>query len=302
MILKNTRRQQACSFLLNRKENFHKKNGEKMVLLLLRQAIVLLATGISAYTDWKTGLILDKVTFPLIAIGIGLSLLEQQWIAFAVAAIVFALGYAFYYAGKIGGGDVKLFTGIALVLPFFGKEIFLLDALLLSAVLAVIAYTVFFAGKFVLKNGLRLEENKKGIANAVMVGAFLLLYFFLIFQLHALSLYSIALLAIPLLFGLVFMALEKGIRREFFLKKVKLQELEEDELLATDFEEQKTLKLLDLKFKGVLGKKEIEKLKTAGIQEVFVYRNAPRFAPFFFLGCLVAMVFPNLFSLFFLRL
>ena len=273
-----------------------------MDLLLLRQALVLIASAISAFTDWKTGLVLDKITYPLIAIGVVLNVLEQQWLGLALGAIVFALGYAFYYTGKIGGGDVKLFAGTAMTLPFFEKGIFLLNALFVGAILAVVFFTAYFAGKYLLKNGLNFGENKKGIMNAAMVGAFLVLYLFLILQLNVLSLYSIAMLAVALAFGLVFVALEKGIRREFFLKKVKLKDLEEDELLAIEFEKPQTIKLLDLKLKGVLGKKEIEKLKKAGMEEALVYRNAPRFAPFFFLGCLVAVLFPNALQLFFLRL
>lgn len=271
-------------------------------LLLLREAIVLLAGAVSAYADYKTGMVFDKITYPLIAVGMLLNLLEQQWLGLALGAIVFVLGYAFYFSGKIGGGDVKLFAGIALVLPFFGNGIFLLNALFVSAVIAVVAFTAFFAGKYLLKKGLDFNENKKGIINALLFGAVLFLYLFFVFQLRVLSLLSIMALTVPLLFGLVFLALEKGIRKEFFLKKIKISELEEDELFAAEFENPETLNLLGLKFKGVLGTKEIEKLEKAGIKEILVYRDAPRFAPFFFIGCLVAMIFPNLLGLFFLRL
>jgi len=273
-----------------------------MDLLLLRQAIVLLASAVSAYTDWKTGMVFDKITYPLIAVGAILNLLEQQWLGFALGAAVFAIGYAFYFSGKIGGGDVKLFTGIALVLPFFGNAIFLLNSLFVSAVAAVVVFTAYFAGKYLLKNGLNFKENRKGMLTALLFGAVLLLYLFFIFQMRILSLLSIIMIAIPLLFGLIFFAFEKGIRKEFFLKKIKITALEEDELFASEFEKEETVKLLGLKFKGVLGKDEIAKLKKAGIKEVLVYRDAPRFAPFFFIGCLVAMIFPNLLELFFLRL
>lgn len=262
----------------------------------------MLASALAAYTDWKTGYIYDKITYPLIAIGLLLNVVEQQWLGLGIGAAVFLIGYAFYFAGKIGGGDVKLFSGTALVLPLYGKGIFILNALLVSAVLSVVFFTIYFAGKYLLKKGFNLKENRQGITNAVLVGAFLVLYFFFILQMNVLSPYSIMFLAVPLLFGLAYVALEKGIRKEFFLQKTKLEKLEEDELLAVEFEEKKTLDLLDLKLKGVLGKKEIEKLEKAGIKEVLVYRNVPRFAPFFFLGCLAAMAFPDLLQLFFLKL
>ena len=270
--------------------------------LLLRQAIVLIASAVSAYTDWKTGLVYDKITYPLIAIGAILCVLEQQWLGLALGIIVFVAGYAFYFAGKIGGGDVKLFSGIAFTLPFYGKGIFLLNVLFFGAMLAIIFFTFYFAGKYFLKHGINYKENKKGIAQAVLFGVFLALYLWIVIQLRVLSLVSIALLAVPLAFGLVFLAFERGIRKEFFLEKVKLEKLEEDELLAAEFEKPETLEALDLKFKGVLGKTEIEKLRKAKIKEVLVYRNAPKFAPFIFFGCAFAMAFPNIVNLFFLRL
>jgi Flp pilus assembly protein protease CpaA len=273
-----------------------------MELLLIRQAIVLAASAIAAVTDWKTGYVYDWLTYPLIVIGIALNVLEQQWLGLALGIAVFVFGYAFYFAGKIGGGDVKQFTGIALVLPFFSKGIFLINALFIGAMLAVVFYTAFFATKYLLKKGLRFEENKNGIKNACLFAIALALYFFLIFQMHALSLYTVVLLGIPILFGMVFVALERGIRKEFFLKRVKLKDLEEDELAATEFESKKVNELLDLKLKGVLGKQEIEKLKKAKIESVLIYSNVPRFAPFFFLGSIIAMQFPNLLQLLFLRL
>ena len=57
-------------------------------LLLLRQAIVLIGTLAGGYTDAKTGLILDRITYPMIALGILLSLVEGQWLFLGIGAFV----------------------------------------------------------------------------------------------------------------------------------------------------------------------------------------------------------------------
>lgn len=264
-----------------------------MDLLLLRQAVVLLAGAVSAYTDWKTGLVLDKITYPLIAIGIALNVLEQQWIGLALGMAVLVFGYAFYFTGKIGGGDVKLFTGVAFALPFFGNGIFLLSSLFVGAIAAVVFFTAFFAGKYLLKKGINFKENKQGFLNALMFGAVLLLYLFFVLQLHVLSLVSIIALAVPLLFGLVFLAFERGIRKEFFLKRAKLSELEEDELLATEFEDKKNSCTAGFEAERNLGNKRNRKIKESKNKRSAGLQECPEVCPVLFPGLLNCNGFPK---------
>ncbi|MFH1695895.1 MAG: hypothetical protein ABH850_05740, partial [Candidatus Micrarchaeota archaeon] len=88
--------------------------------------------------------------------------------------------------------------------------------------------------------------------------------------------------------------LEKGIKKEFFLKKISLQEMEEDEVIAVEFTPKETLEKLKLGFKGVLGEKEKKELEKAGIKELFVFRELPKFGPFIFVGVLINLAFPQL--------
>ncbi len=100
---------------------------------LVRYLIVIAGTAISACTDIKTGLILDKITYPMLALGVLFSaadvLLEQSFTQLLVPLAVFAFGFALYYLGKLGGGDVKIFTAMALLLPFYRGEPFILNVL-----------------------------------------------------------------------------------------------------------------------------------------------------------------------------
>ncbi len=264
-----------------------------MGFLILRQAIILLGTGAGAITDARTGMIPDKITLTMIAIGILLNIAELKIELFAVGAIVFAIGYLAYWAGKIGGGDVKLFTGIALLIPFSGKGIFILDVLMAAALTSIVFYGALYSIKYARK-GIEWKEIKTGVGRAGLIGAFITLYFFMIYSYKLMSLEGISVLGIAVFFALVFLALEKGIRKEFFLKKVKLGNLEEDEVVAQDFLDEKVKKILGLKFKGVIGQKELIALKKEGVKEISVYQNLPPFAPFIFIGIVIAIAVPGL--------
>jgi len=279
------------------------------MILLIRQAVILVGTFLGAYTDYKTGFIFDKITYPMIAIGILLNLFElgkeislQNFLElFGVGISIFVLGYAMYWLGKLGGGDVKLFTGIGLLIPFetgiFPLNIFALNALILAGISSLIFYGVFYILKYARK-GINLDENKEGIKKAVGLGILLLFYFFLIYSAGLEKM--IFVLFIPMSIALIYIALEKGIKKEFFLKKISLNEMEEDEVIAVEFEKKETIEKLGLGFKGVIGLKEKKALEEKGVKELFVYRNLPKFGPFIFIGALINLAFPNLFVLLFI--
>ena len=267
-------------------------------LLLLRQVFLLAGSGAAAYTDARTGLILDKITYPMIAAGILLNLFEQQWLWLGIGLAVFVLGYAVYYMGKFGGGDVKLFTAIAFLLPVYQNGFFLLNTLFAACLLGITFYSVYFVAKYVRK-GIDWKENRRGLMNAAIFALGITAYLAGMTAMEAFAWQTAVVLAFPLMLALVFLAFEKGIRKSFFLKKVKLGKLEEDEVVAADFLEAKAKKALCMNLKGVLGDGEIEKLKKAGVKEVPVFRGMPPFGPFIFLGSVVAMILPDLFGLLF---
>jgi len=273
------------------------------MILLLKQAVILIGSFIAAVTDYKTGYIYDKITYPMIAIGVLLNLIElgkelsiDKFIElFSVGIIIFVFGYGMYWLGKIGGGDVKLFTGIGLLLPFesgiFPLNIFVLNTLIWAGISSLVFYGVYYLIKYARK-GIDWKENIEGIKKAGGLAILILFYFYFIYSIGMQEI--ILVLLIPLSIALVFMALEKGIKKEFFLKKISLKEMEEDELIAVEFEKKEVLKELNLGLKGVLGEKEKKELEKKGIKELFVYRNLPKFGPFIFVGVLINTAFPEL--------
>jgi len=94
---------------------------------LLCTLIAVTACLYASYTDLKSGIIPNKLTFPLIGIGIVLNgiysfITGNIWLivsALIFTALIFILGYVFWKLGAWAGGDVKLFTGLAALLPFY---------------------------------------------------------------------------------------------------------------------------------------------------------------------------------------
>jgi len=93
---------------------------------LITTLIAIVACLYASYSDLKWGIIPNKLTFPLIAIGIILNsiyafMVGEIWIivmCLVMTGVIFALGYIFWKMGAWAGGDVKLFTALAALLPF----------------------------------------------------------------------------------------------------------------------------------------------------------------------------------------
>ncbi len=89
--------------------------------------IAIIACFYASYTDLKTGIIQNKLTFSLIGLGIALNavyafMISDIWfiiVGLIFTALIFVLGYIFWKLGAWAGGDVKLFTALAALLPSY---------------------------------------------------------------------------------------------------------------------------------------------------------------------------------------
>lgn len=268
-------------------------------LMMIRLAAILLGSGAAAYTDAKTGLIDDKITYSMIVVGVLLNVVafatSFDAFIFIIPAAVFAIGFVLYWLGKIGGGDVKLFTGISLLMPLFNGKIYILHVLVVAAVLSIVFYSVYYVGKY-WRKGISLKENKQSIFSSALLAVILGIYFYYLSSMQGIEPVVGVVFYATALFALLFMAFEKGIKKNFFLKEVTLGKLEEDEVIATEFLEEDIKKKLKLYWKGIFGNKEIEELKKMGVKKVPVYRQMPPFAPFIFFGVLVLLWAPEIFG------
>ena len=264
------------------------------MITLIQQIALLIGTFVGGATDAKTGYIYDWITYPMIGIGIILSLLQLQWFNLTTAVIIFAVLFVVYKLGKIGGGDVKIFTGIALLNPY-NELNFLITLGFFAAISSLVFYSIYFSIKYI-RIGFVMEDNKEGIRSALFLGAAIIAYFIVMLQSGLIGTSFIVLAGFPFLLGIVFIALQGGIKKEFFEKKITLNKMEEDEVIS-ESNSKKVLKLL--KGKNLLGDKEIKLLKKNGIKNIIVLRDLPRFGPFIFLGTLFALLSPNFFMMLF---
>lgn len=102
-------------------------NTMNIAIPLLASIIAILAALYGSYTDIKKGIIPNKLTFPLIGAGLilnGIYAIQNSDLWFfittvIITAIIFALGYLFWRMGAWAGGDVKLFTALAALIPVY---------------------------------------------------------------------------------------------------------------------------------------------------------------------------------------
>lgn len=255
--------------------------------------LVLLGTFVAGIVDFKTGFIYDWITYPLIAIGLLNQIWGQTWLNLAVALGVLVIGGLFYYTGKVGGGDVKLFLGMALLLPFYQGTVFVVMSLLYATLVAVGVLSIYYGAKYLAVEKKPFEKNRKRLGLTIVYALGLLLYAVLAMTSNLFSVVTLAAIMIPLTLGLVFFFLEEGIRKQFFLVRVAPSKLEEDEIIAWDELEEKEKKQLELGSKRVLEENDVKRLLELGLKTIPVYRNLPRFGIFIFLGVVLALMFPH---------
>ena len=157
---------------------------------LIPAAIALGAVCIAVYTDLRKRIIPNRLTIPLIVVGILCHLLLGVYLwdlSAAVsgpvgAAIAFGIGYAMWLTGGWAGGDVKLFTALGALLPMFspphasapyssGYPLFPLTILFNSVIAVIPVLLVYVAvcrmrGRGAFHEHVKITELKEGMIPA----------------------------------------------------------------------------------------------------------------------------------------
>lgn len=155
-------------------------------LEFLPAVIALVAVCIANYTDLRKRIIPNRLTFPLIGVGIIFYVLLGIWrwdlwttISGALgAAIAFAIGYVMWLTGGWAGGDVKLFTALGALLPFypapyvenvpypFPITILFNSIIVILPILLIYAVICRIRGRGVLYEQVKITELKEGMIPA----------------------------------------------------------------------------------------------------------------------------------------
>ena len=94
---------------------------------LICTVMAIIACIYASYTDLKSSIIPNKLTYSLVILGIGLNaiyafMINNIWyiiVGLIFVALIYVISYIFWRFNAWAGGDAKLFTGLAALLPFY---------------------------------------------------------------------------------------------------------------------------------------------------------------------------------------
>lgn len=283
---------------------------------VIRVLAVLIGTGAAAWQDFKTSFIDDRIVLSMAALGLLLNFATLDasfvWSALWVPLLLAVVGYFMYRAGQLGGGDVLLFIGIALLLPqwpaglqnwlaasVWGVGSFVSSALQLSARVGTVF--PFFASVFVAASlfgligssvqfaGLLLKTKKKLAPNLPLLAVSLLAFAALAAFVASSGAAPRGMLVMAVLLGIpaVFLtAFREQILRDVITVRVPVSKMLSEDVVATE-----VLPALLVKKYGierVATEKQMalfRKLNKNGVlTRVPVYHHLPRFAPYVLAG------------------
>ena len=268
-------------------------------------AVLLLGLLYSAYTDLKTGYVQDWLSHTMIGLGIMSVFVyfpDRALESLAVGAIVFAVGYVLYIYGNIGGGDVKLFTAIALLVPYYSGEVtqiaaylgvsyiappypFIVSVFLVSGILFMMFISVYYFIRVIRlrkKIGKFREKMFKGIVYAAILMPF--------FYYWTLVSFAMSLLYIPIFFTCMIIPFKDDFIRFFFAQKKAISKLDDDDIIAIEILDKNLLAKLGIK-RRTHTMKELERIKANArkhrISTITVCENLPKFVPYILLSVII---------------
>jgi Flp pilus assembly protein protease CpaA len=275
---------------------------------IIRIAAALIGTGAAAWQDHKTSFIDDRIVYAMIGIGLVLDVLtfDQAFItnSVGIAAVVFAIGYLFYRTGQLGGGDVLLFAGIQLLLPYapdataalgLAPVQFSLMPFLVSVIAASSLYALAgTAAKYALElRGHRLKPDLPYVIMGVAAFAAVLN----LASKTGGGLFTYGLFSVMILPGIFLMAFKRQITDELIIRKIRIAQIEDEDILATEKMPARIIKKYGVG--RVLTKKQVEKLRKIEKAEKMhlfpVYKNLPRFGPYILLALATCLIVGDLF-------
>lgn len=277
------------------------------LLLIIKIIILLIATGISAYTDHKTGYIYNWISFPLIIIGF-LFLIFESFINLSssilglyyflkviiITLIIYGVGYLFYYFGKLGGGDVKLFVGINLLLPYINGQLFILWILIISSFLSVFIVSIKYLFILFKKLGFKkilLIFKERYLKVIFYILIFICFIYFINTSINILKLSKLYfLILIPLFLGIFSVILEKEIKKYIYLVNKPLKKIEEGDVLCFDSLSKEIIKKLNMNNRQVIEEKDLLIIKRLDVKSLPIYDNLPRFGPYIFFGVITTLI------------
>ena len=258
--------------------------------------LALLGMAVGTYYDlFNNKNVPEKFLYAFLAIAFlfNVAFFDYDVFVYAVvlAFIFFAIGFAMYRFGQIGGADVFIIVSLILLLPIHPSYLtvpynwpFIFSVLIYGGAVFAL-YSIFFFAKTIS------EKKAKSKPRYAYLSLILLyaLFAYLFFNAPFFSMAYFAIASILLLSSIIFLVYRDAIM-EATMKQVFVKDLEPEDVLV---KEKMDAHMRKMGMGNVLGQKDIEALKRSGTKHVWVYANLPPFLPFLFIGLILALVFGN---------
>ncbi len=279
----------------------------QMPFELARIFVAVAGTAVASYFDITNNkTIPNKVTYSFLAIAVlfALSSLDPSSIiySFGIAAAVFALGYAMYMLGQIGGADIFILSAIALLLPLQPTSLlitgefpisfpFVLSVIISGGLLFSLAMVFRFAPKAftaLLKGKVRLTREK--YAYSALILATYLVFVYVASSLPFFPLSYVLLFSFVVLASTFFMVFREYIS-DSMIEYVPLEKIDEEDILAVDKIPEEKVKKYNLK--KLLTENELKRLKRekVPIKKFPVYTGLPMLLPYLLVGLVFSIIF-----------
>ncbi|HEV8289388.1 MAG TPA: A24 family peptidase [Candidatus Norongarragalinales archaeon] len=298
-----------------------------MNLEIIRLIVAIGGTAIAAYQDGKTSFIDEKLLYGMAGVGFLLNLLTFDWsfISWSVglAIVILAAGYFAYKSGQFGGGDVWLFAGIALLLPYYPQELgqwlqvfwmntsptiasahlfasslsqygypLVLGIFVSSAAIALMGSTVQYGIKM-KEMRVKLKPDYPSLAVALVIGLVALFVFNFLQKTNAIQSLVLLAIVVPAVF---LSAFKRQIMEEIIIQKVPLKEFEDEDVIVTDLIPKRIVE--KFKIERVATKEVMKRLreveKKEGMHKFPVCKGLPRFGPYVLVALVLTLLFGDL--------
>lgn len=267
-----------------------------MPMETVRIFLALLGMAIGTYYDlFNNKNVPEKFLYAFLAVAFLFNIAFFDYNVFVYAAVLafifFAMGFAMYRFGQIGGADVFIIASVILLLPIhpsylnvpFNYPLIFSVLIYGGAVFAV--YSIFYFAKILSSKKTKSRPRYIYLSLMLVYG----LFAYLFFNAPFFSMAYFAIASILLLSSIVFLVYRDAIM-EATMDQVFVKDLEPEDVLV---KEKMDAHMKKMGIGNVLSHKDIEALKRSGTKHVWVYSNLPPFLPFLFIGLILALVFGN---------
>ncbi|MGV8150162.1 MAG: prepilin peptidase [Candidatus Woesearchaeota archaeon] len=276
-------------------------------MLWISALIALIVLIIGSITDFRKREVHDYVSYGLIFIGFGISILysainNSLYILHTAMGFIIGLGlaYAMFYLGQWGGGDSKLLMGLGAVFgfnifPILGEKNMLLIIFLVNIIIAGAIYGLLFSIYLAIRNRKQFVSNLKTWSQRreirmARIGLliFVIVSCVLIFLFVSTNYKMLLLFIVALLFLIFYLWLfVKIIEETCMIKKISVTALTEGDWIYEDIYIKKKY-ITGPKDLGI-SREQIALLKKSNIKTIIIKEGIP-FIPAFLIAYILTLI------------